>query len=150
MRSLSDARHAVQTADDLDWPFRIADLARHLETELGRPDVLVEVADRLVTIAKDYGCEAITGASRVGGELAGAVVARSANGLRLFSADDPADSVLVVDGVLATGAQLVRAVMAAKDAGAKRAVAVAVLANREAIDICREEIQGNVVALDEF
>lgn len=150
MNNLSDERKAVASASPEDWPFRVADLARDLEVELGQPDVLFEVADRLLAIAEDHGCQAVAGASRVGGQLAGAVVARAANGLRLFSAADPVDIVLVVDGILTTGTQIVRTVRAAKVAGAKQAVAAAVLGNHEAIGICREEIQGDVVALDEF
>jgi hypothetical protein len=150
MRSLSDERKAVGSASPEDWPFLVSDLARHLEAELGQPDVLVEVADKLAAIAQDHGCQAVAGASRIGGQLAGALVARGVNGIRLFSAADPVDTVLVVDGLLATGTQIARAVRVAKDAGAKQTVAAVVLGNHEAIDICRDEIQGDVVVLEEF
>jgi hypothetical protein len=150
MDRLAEERQAVGSALEDDWPFRVANLARNLEAELGRPGVLVEVADQLIAIAEEHGCEAVAGASRVGGQLAGALVARSSNGLRLFSPLDPVESILVLDGVLATGTQIARTVRAARHAGAKRAVAAAVLANHEAIDICRAEIDGDVIALGEF
>ncbi len=150
MRSLADNRKAVASARSEDWPFRVSDLARALEAELGRPDVLVAVANRLLTIAKDHGCQAVVGASRVGSHLAGALVARSVNALRLFSPAEPAESVLVVDGILATGTQVVRAVREARKAGAKHIVVAAALANHDAIGICRGAIQGDIVALDEF
>jgi adenine/guanine phosphoribosyltransferase-like PRPP-binding protein len=150
MEGLSASKEAIRTAAAADWPFRVADLARDLEVELGHPDVLTEIADRFVVIAEEYGCQAVMGASRVGGQLAGAVVARAENGLRMFSAVDPAEVVLVIDGMLATGTQIARAVRAMKRAGAKRAVAVAVLGNPDAIPICRDEIQDDIVVLDEF
>jgi adenine/guanine phosphoribosyltransferase-like PRPP-binding protein len=150
MKSLSEDRDAVASASPQEWPLRVAELARDLEVELGHPDLLLRVADQMLAFAKDHGCQAVVGASRVGSQLAGALVARSTNGLRLFSAADPVESVLVVDGVLATGTQIARAVRVARDAGVKQAAAAVVLGYQEAIEICRDEIDGDIVALDTF
>lgn len=150
MRSLSDNVKAIESASPQDWPFRVADLGRELEAELGDPDVLLEIVHKFLTVAQDQGCHSVAGASRVGGQIAGAIVARATTGLRLFTTTNPADSVLVVDGMLATGTHIARAVRAAKDGGAKRVVAAAVLGSHEALEFRRDDLGEDLVVLEEF
>lgn len=137
-------------APNEEWPFRVAALAKGLETELAQPQVLRDIADQLLVLVERLGCEAVAGASYVGAQLAGVLVARSTNGLQLFAPDKPVDNVMVLDGVLATGTQIIRSVNSAREAGAKRVVGAALLADHEALRLCREVVRDEVLALEEY
>ena len=133
-----------------EWPFSIVTLSRELAAGLAGPEALRGIATQIQDIAEKFECTAIVGASRFGDELAGAVVATSGNGLRIFSTEEPTESVLVIDGVLSTGAQILRMIRTAKNGGAKRAVGLAILGSSQALKWCKEEIGEPVMALEEF
>jgi orotate phosphoribosyltransferase len=133
-----------------EWPFRIGDIARLLDEQLQSSEVLRACARRIDAIATELGCDAIAGASSTGHQLAGAAVAASANGLRLFSRGAPSASVLVVDSLLASGVQLLRTARDLRAAGAGRVVGCVIAADRDGAAICRREFGGDVVALAEF
>jgi adenine/guanine phosphoribosyltransferase-like PRPP-binding protein len=137
-------------AADGEWPFRVQVVSQELEAQISDPEFLLQVADELLAIAEKFGCQAVSGASTMGAQLAGALAARSSNGLRLFTPADSAENVLVVDGVLATGAQVVRAVNVTRHSGARRAIAAVLIADKEALEACRETIGDEVVALTEL
>jgi orotate phosphoribosyltransferase len=149
LQDVASHTEGIRTSRE-EWPFRVAELAKELDAELANPEVLQQVADQLLGLVEKLDCQAVSGASQVGTTLAGAVVARSGNGLRLFSKDVPVESVLVLDGVLATGAQIIRAVNVVRNAGATRAVAAALLADREALALCRQALGDDVLALEEY
>jgi hypothetical protein len=140
----------LREASPDEWPFRIADIARSLDRQLQSSDILRAYAKRIDLIAKDAGCEAIAGASGTGQQLAGAAVAASANGLRLFSQASPATSVLIVDSLLASGVQLIRTARDLKAAGAKRVVGCVIAADREGAAVWQKELGEHLVALAEF
>jgi len=79
-----------------------------MNATLADPTTLVNAADRLADVARAHACDTIRGASPIGDTLAGAVASR--HSLRLYDATKPAARVIVVDGVLATGAALCIAV----------------------------------------
>jgi hypothetical protein len=112
------AAHSVMDGPTEEWGFRAMAVGERLEAELTQPDGLTEVSRSLIAIAEERGCTQILGASAVGERLAAAAVAIAHNGLSLFARGDPAESVLVVDGSLATGTQIARAARQAKQAGA--------------------------------
>jgi uracil phosphoribosyltransferase len=134
------------TADDAGWPDRVTALALALRSELASNGVLQDVAQRVLELAEGQQVVAVTGASRVGDQLAGAAVAISNGRLHLST---PADvAVLVVDGLLATGTQIEQAVFRLRTIGTKRVVGVAVLAEGEALEACRVATGANVIALE--
>jgi orotate phosphoribosyltransferase len=140
----------VREGDPNDWPFLVNEVARSLDEQLQSGDSLRAFARRIDAIAQEHACAAIFGASSTGQQLAGAAVAASANGLRLFSHGAPTANVLVVDSLLASGVQILRAAREVKAAGALRVVGCAIAADREGAAVCRNELGDEVVALVEF
>jgi len=132
-----------------DWPFKVAELSEGLGNALSESPELKEISLALGRVADDCGCDAVTGASSLGERLAGAIVVGTDNGLALYSRDHPAGTVLIVDGLLATGAQISRKARLVREAGTDHVVGAVVLAEHGALADCREEI-GDVVALEEF
>lgn len=89
----------------------LARAGEELEQELSDSGHLRDVCDAIVLVAEELGCTSVSGASRLGERLAGAAVALANNGLRVYSHPHNSKSeerVLVVDGLLVTGAQLER------------------------------------------
>jgi hypothetical protein len=107
--------------------FAAAQIAEHLEEALADPALLIEVSQQFIRIAQSLRCDRVKGVSPVGERLAGAVVAVANNGLRVYQAQQPAEHVLVIDGVAATGAQLSAACRHATSQGVPRVSAAAVL-----------------------
>ena len=143
---LADNRQGMLGADDAGWPDRVAALAENLRAELAGGASLRDAGDRIRQVAGEVGMQAVTGASRLGDQLAGAVVAVSNGGLHLATSADT--DVLVVDGLLATGSQIEHAVRRLRAAGAERVVGVALVADREALEMCRSRTGAEVVALE--
>src|SRR5260370_22651388 len=85
----------IEAAEPDQRLFRAAALGEHLEGALADPKALMSVAERIVSLARDLGCDRLLGASRLGEQLASAAVVSSDNGLRLFQAKEHADHVLV-------------------------------------------------------
>lgn len=128
----------------------MAALSERLERELDHPAALDDVAREVNEIAHRFECGAVAGASALGARIAEASVAVSMNGLRVFDAHDPAETVLVIEGVLASGVQVARMAESARRAGAKHTPAVAVLADPHALKWYRGSSVDKVIALREF
>jgi len=107
--------------------FAAAQIGEHLAEALTDPALLIHVSQEFIRIAQNLQCDRVMGASPVGERLAGAVVAVANNGLRMYQARQPAEHVLVIDGVVATGAQLSAACHQAAAQGVPRVSAAAVL-----------------------
>lgn len=122
------AARAVGEGPSEEWAFRAMDFGERLESELAHPDRLTEVSRQLVDIAARSNCEQVLGASAVGERLAAAAVALAGNGLRLFANGTPGERVLIVDGTLATGTQITKAIRQARAAGAQYTPAAVVVA----------------------
>ena len=146
----ASASAAVRSVGDEQWPFAIAEVASALQGQLSSPGVLRAVAKQVDDIAHDQNCIAVLGASSSGDQLAGAAVAETTNGLHLFRPSEPAESVLIVDTLLASGVQILRAARSARTAGARRVVGLALIADRDGIEMCRAELPDGVVSLAEF
>jgi predicted amidophosphoribosyltransferase len=97
-----------------------------LEIELADPQTLVNTSTRLADIARKSGCLALTGASSVGNRLAAATVALAQDGLHLWRPGET-EPVLVIDGLLATGANLSSVAWHLRREGVERTVAAAVI-----------------------
>lgn len=146
LHELTNRRRGSLAEDDAGWPDRVLAVAQSLRDELASGDALQDVAARVLSHAEAHGLSAVTGASRIGDQLAGAAVALSGGRLHLAT---PADrGVLVVDGLLATGLQLQRAVARLRSVGAERVLGIAVMAESEALEACRASTGTDVVALE--
>jgi orotate phosphoribosyltransferase len=124
------AAEAKSGPDTPEWPVIAAALGDRLDDVLAEPDVLRQVVEALVDVATAHDAHAVLGASMAGALIAGAAVANAQNGLRAFGKRTPAERVVVIDGLLATGVNLARAVEAAREQGAQIVVAVAVTSAR--------------------
>ena len=113
-----------------DQPFFAASIGEALERELSDPANLVKVGEEVVRVAHDRGYTALAGASTLGERLVAAAVALSNNGLRLRQPAD-GDPVMIVDGILVTGAQIFDAARRLRADGASKACAVVVVATQE-------------------
>lgn len=137
-------------ADDGGWVSAVLRTASQLEADLGGGNKLEEITTRLSEAAHQLNAEMVTGASRLGDQLAGAVAGRSAGSLSLWAQNGAHGTVLVVEGLLATGAQVNRAMQRAREAGADRVAAVAVLADTSALAASRSNSGAEIIALDEI
>lgn len=145
------ARAAEETrrASSSDFPARLTRLGEDLEAELSKPVVLKRIADDLAPLLRGTRCNKVVGASALGERIAGALMAT--HGAELVGETlHQAPRVLVVDGVLTTGAQMQRAIQGARDSGAGYVSGVVVVADHAALQACREHLRAEVVALREF
>ena len=124
---LSEARN-LHDESSAEWPFAAVAVGDSLERALSTPDVLVEMAHAIAEEAEARGYSRLIGASRVGDQLAGAAVASSHAGLSLKAAADVDERVMVVDGVLVTGAQIAKVARELRASGTSTIGAVVVLA----------------------
>lgn len=147
---IAAAGRDLRTRSPEDWPLAIAGLSERLERELDEPAVLDQIAREVTDIADRLHCDAIAGASPLGARIARASVAMSTNGLRVFDERVPGATVLVVDGVLASGVQTVRMARSARNLGARQTPAVAVLADPRALERCRNASPDGIIALREL
>lgn len=102
--TVTAALASLPALDDPMWPVAASGVVEAVSTALANPAALVAAANSVAAIARTEGCGAITGASPLGDRLAGAVA--SMHSVALFDASVPEARVLVVDGVLVTGAAL--------------------------------------------
>src|SRR5262245_38751446 len=118
----------VRQASEEDRLRRTIELGESLERALASPDDLRDVAKQVLAVAENLDCDAVIGASPVGDRLAAAAVAVGGNGLRSFTASgEIPEHLLLVDGLLATGAQIERAAKRAHDYGVARSSCAVVL-----------------------
>ncbi len=106
---------ALPVVHDPMWPIAAASIGEIVTAALADPTALIDATNRLADVARANGCDTIKGASPIGDSLAGAVA--SVHTIRLYDATTPATRVLVVDGVLATGAALSLALEELKASG---------------------------------
>jgi hypothetical protein len=92
----------------------------------------------------------VTGASPLGHQLAGLVVGMTKSPLALWAQNGAHGTVLVIEGVLASGAQLSSAAKRARAAGATRVVGAAVIAEPNGLASCRKELGDEIRALGEL
>ena len=107
-----------------------AALGDRLDEELADPAVLREVVTRLLDVAAAHDASFVMSASAAGRMIVGAALANADSGLRALVNGARPERVVVVDGVLATGVNMSRAVGMARDLGADTVVAVAVTSAR--------------------
>lgn len=128
--NLNDIRQEALRVDDgpsEELPFRMAEVGEHLDEALSDSRTLADVSRKVVTAAHNLSCRAVMGASPLGQRLAGAAVALSGNGLRVYSPAEDAGAVLIVDGIRATGTSIRWARETLYRAGVERTPAVVVL-----------------------
>jgi hypothetical protein len=111
-----------------EWPVLAAALGDHLDDALAEPEFLREVVTRFMEVAVAHDAQFVLSASSTGRLIVGAAMANAGNGLRALVNGTNAERVVVIDGVLATGVNLARAVEIARRSGATTVVAVAVTA----------------------
>lgn len=131
MTELADVvREARSISDDSspDWPLRAMEVGEHLASVLASGEALRDVSLSLVRLAEETNCAVVTGASEVGHRIAVVAVALADNGLKLFSVSSPSERVMVIEGALATGAQLIRTVRKLRAAGVNDVFVATVLA----------------------
>ncbi len=127
---LDDVVREAEALEAIDLDQRLffaAQIGEHLEEALADPHLLITVSEEFARLAQTLNCDRIMGASSVGERLASAVIVVANNGLRLYQPRQPADHVLVVDSVAATGAQIAAACKQVTADGAARVSAAAVL-----------------------
>jgi hypothetical protein len=132
------------------WIEEIHRAGRDLEDSLTDPDRLKELTLQLAAVAADTGAAMITGASPLGHQLAGLVVGMTKSPLALWAQNGAHGTVLVIEGVLASGAQLTSAAKRARAAGATRVVGAAVIAEPNGLASCRKELGDEIHALREL
>jgi hypothetical protein len=132
------------------WLDRIHQAGRDLEDTLTDPVRLRDVTGHLAAIAADTGAAMVTGASPLGHQLAGLVVGMTQAPLTLWAQNGAHGTVLVIEGVLASGAQLTSAARRARAAGATRVVGAAVMAEPSGLASCRRELGDEIRALQEI
>ena len=139
----------LKTSDDdrESWAPAVLGATRELEQEIAAGEALRLVAASVLNVAEDGGYEQVTGASRMGDQVAGAAVALSSKALRLWLGGPMNGPVLIVDGVLATGTQMAAMAQEARLAGASRVGGVAVVATRNGLRFARDEV-GDVTVLE--
>lgn len=149
--ALTKRGRGLQELSRAEWPFAAAKFADALEAELSNHQTLMMIADRLCHLAHELDVEALVGASAVGDRLAGAVVAAGNGSLRLWSdqVDATPARLMIISGVINTGAELARSFEHARGVGVVSAVGAAVIGNRSAIDAWRHRgLQ--LIALEEI
>jgi hypothetical protein len=129
------------------WEAEIASAARALEDALGTQEDRDLIVGKLAGVAQDLECQMVTGASRVGDQLAGLLVGQAGDTLKLWAKNGAEGTVLVIDGVLATGAQIALTAGRAKRHGATRVVGAAIMADPIGLAVCRAELGDEVIAL---
>jgi uracil phosphoribosyltransferase len=146
LHEFATSRQGELRDSDVDWADRVGELAERLRAELSGSDSLQEAAIRVADEAAKRKVHALTGASRLGDQLAGAVVAFSKGALHLATPAD--EDVLVLDGLLATGTQIEQAIRRLRRIGAQQVTGLALLAEREALESCRAATGSEVIALE--
>jgi hypothetical protein len=141
---------ARQPRPDGDWIGVILKAGHDLEESLADPDRLRELTAQLADVAAASGAGMITGASPIGHQLAGLVAGLNGSSLALWAQNGAHGTVLVIEGVLASGAQLASTARRARAAGADRVVGAAVVAESNGLASCRRELGDEIRALREL
>jgi hypothetical protein len=132
------------------WVMAVGRTGRDLEEELADPASLRAITAALAEVAIDTGATMVTGASPLGNQLAGALAAGDHPSLQLWARNGAHGTVLVIEGVLASGVQMATTAKRARLAGAQRVVGAAVLAEARGLEMCRNEMADEVRALREL
>jgi hypothetical protein len=132
------------------WLDQIISVARDLEESLTDSERLSALVSELAAVASAAGASMVTGASPLGHQLAGAMAASGPTRLALWAQNGARGTVLVIEGVLASGAQLASTARRARAAGASRVIGAAVIADERGLSHCRSELGDEVHALREL
>lgn len=131
----------------VSWVSTVRSAAHDLEELLADPEQLSRVTAQLMEFAVASGAGMVTGSSALGNQLAGLVVGRATSPMSLWAQNGARGTVLVIEGVLASGAQMSQTARRARDAGAARVVGAAVVAEPNGLAACRIELGDEVRAL---
>jgi predicted phosphoribosyltransferase len=126
----------------MPWALRVAALSDQLVADLNTREHLVDVADRALQVARDRGCTMLLGASEVGRRI---VEAAGQLDLQVVTPLGSA-KVLLVDGLLITGTNVVAAADRVRRAGAREIAVFVALADQHAMDAVQNELGAEVVA----
>jgi uracil phosphoribosyltransferase len=130
-----------------EWMRTAIGAAHSLEDDLSDPAQVAAITKALVRVATENGAVMVTGASALGHQLAGLVAASARPHLALWAQNGARGTVMVVEGVLVSGAQMANAARRARAAGAERIVGAAVIAEPAGLASCRRETGDLIVAL---
>jgi hypothetical protein len=137
-------------ADPASWPVEVQRANHALEEELTDRARLEAIGAALADVARETGATMVTGASPLGHQLAGYVASHNDAGVVLWAQNGARGTVLVIEGVLVSGAQMISTARRAGAAGADRVVGAAVVAAGDGLALCRSEIGRDVHALREL
>jgi uracil phosphoribosyltransferase len=126
------------------WALRVAALSDRLAAHMSKRESLVSLADQVLRVARDHECTRLVGASEAGRRIVEAAGQRDT----AMVLDRAGAKVLLVDGLLATGTNLIAAAQRVRTAGASGIVVVAALAEVSAVEAVRRELGAEVVALE--
>jgi adenine/guanine phosphoribosyltransferase-like PRPP-binding protein len=132
------------------WVTAVTRVGRDLEEELADPAALRAITEALAEVAIETNAQMVTGASALGNQLAGVLAAGDHPSLQLWARNGAHGTVLVIEGVLASGVQMARTARRAREAGAERVVGAAVLAESSGLEMCRGDMADEVRALREL
>lgn len=146
LETVLDVAKEIPERSDGEWVLRVMAIAEGLDRELADAERLAAVADRLIEVAEQLELRCLVGASPAGDHLIGAMSLRS--GGRVTRRVGGSDPTLVIEGVMATGTQVVRAARDLQSEGVERVAGVAVLADPAALEFSRAELNLDVRALE--
>lgn len=132
------------------WPEEVQRANHALEEELTDRRRLEAIGAALAEVARGTGATMVTGASPLGHQLAGYLASREDAGVALWAQNGARGTVLVIEGVLVSGAQMLGTARRARAAGADHVVGAAVVGESDGLAICRSEIGPDVHALREL
>ena len=126
-------------ADDptASWTMAVRRANHDLERALTDRGRLEAIAASLAVIVRTTGATMVTGASPLGHQLAGVIASRTDVSVALWAQNGASGTILVVEGVLVSGAQMIAAARRAQAAGASVVVGAAVLAQATGLAACR-------------
>ena len=125
------------------WAERLGILNQALEARVQDQHSLSEAAESVVAFARSHKVGVLFPASDVAARLVDA-----AQRIGSFSSDAKGRTVLVVDGLLASGAHMMRAADVARAAGATRVIGWAAVADRDALSTVTADLGDEVIALE--
>lgn len=130
-----------------EWLTSIAMAGQDVESGMGEPERLGVLTGWIAGVADLHQCQMVTGASRLGDQLAGVVAAASKGRLKLWAENGAIGTLLVIDGVLASGTQVSRRAAQARRHGAHRVVGAVLVADPVGLDLCRRGLGDEVAAM---
>ena len=125
------------------WALKVITLSDRLVAELGAREHLEIVADLAMQAAHDLGCGTLYGASEVGRRIVEEAAQRGQ-----MEAPIALAKVLLVDGLLITGTNVLAAAERVRRAGAIGIAVFAALADPDALAAVRIELGTDVIALE--